>query len=227
MNEIKHIAIIMDGNGRWAKKRGMPRSYGHKQGENAVKKTIEKCYKEGIQTLSLFAFSTENWKRSQDEIEALFGLLAKFLSRFEVEAISREIKVRIMGDFSKLPQYLQEPISSVIENTKRFDKLIVNIGLNYGGRDEILRAVNIAVEKGEKVDADSFEKFLYTDGLSDPDIVIRTGGEFRFSNFMLYQCAYSELYFTDVLWPDFDEKELDKVIENYKKRDRRFGKITK
>ncbi|MEG1805039.1 MAG: polyprenyl diphosphate synthase [Clostridia bacterium] len=227
MNEIKHIAIIMDGNGRWAKKRGMPRSYGHKQGEASVKRTIEKCYKEGIETLSLFAFSTENWKREESEVNTLFEILAKFLARFEGEAIKREICVRIMGDFSKLPSDLQEPIASVIEKTKNFKKLTVNIGLNYGGRDEILRAVNLAVDRGMHVDAESFKTLLYTDGLPDPDIVIRTSGEFRLSNFMIYQCAYSELYFTDVLWPDFDEKELDKAIESFKKRDRRFGKITK
>lgn len=227
MNEIKHIAIIMDGNGRWAKKRGMPRTFGHKQGEAAVKKTIEKCYVEGIETLSLFAFSTENWSRDEKEVKTLFEILGKFLAKFESEAIKREIRVRIMGDFSALPSNLQAPILSVIEKTRDFKRLTVNIGLNYGGRDEIIRAVNLAVDSGKHVDKETFKKLLYTDGLTDPDIVIRTSGEMRLSNFMIYQSAYSELYFTDVLWPDFDGTELEKAIEGYKIRDRRFGKITK
>ncbi len=225
MNDISHIAIIMDGNGRWAKRRGMPRTFGHKAGETSVKRIIEKCYKEGISTLSLFAFSTENWKREQTEVNTLFEILGNFLKKYVKVAVERQIRIRIMGDYSKLPEKLQKPIVDTLEKTKDFSRLTLNIGLNYGGRDEIIMACNKAVALGKEITEEDFSKLLYTEGLTDPDLVIRTSGEQRFSNFMLYQCAYSELYFTDVLWPDFDEAELDKAIEWYQNRDRRFGKI--
>ena len=224
MADINHIAIIMDGNGRWAKKKGMPRTYGHKKGEDAVKKIIQRCYELEVETLSLFAFSTENWNRDEKEVSTLFEILGVFLKKFLSTAIERNIRIRIMGDITQLPTKLQAPILNVIEKTKTFNRLTVNIGLNYGGRQEIVRAVNYAVEHNMKVDDESFKALLYTDGLSDPDLVIRTSGEYRFSNFMLYQCAYSELYFTDVLWPDFDGDQLDRAIEEFAKRERRFGK---
>ena len=224
MADINHIAIIMDGNGRWAKNKGKPRTYGHKKGEDAVKKVIQRCYELEVSTLSLFAFSTENWKRDSKEVSTLFEILGVFLKKFLSTAIERHVRIKIMGDITQLPTKLQAPILNVVEKTKGFNRLTVNIGLNYGGRQEIVRAVNLAVENNMKVDEESFKTFLYTDGLTDPDLVIRTSGEYRFSNFMLYQCAYSELYFTEVLWPDFDGDQLDIAIEEFSKRERRFGK---
>ncbi len=224
MADINHIAIIMDGNGRWAKNKGKPRTYGHKKGEDAVKKVIQRCYELEVGTLSLFAFSTENWKRDSKEVSTLFEILGVFLKKFLSTAIERHVRIKIMGDITQLPTKLQAPILNVVEKTKDFNRLTVNIGLNYGGRQEIVRAVNLAVENNMKVDEESFKTLLYTDGLTDPDLVIRTSGEYRFSNFMLYQCAYSELYFTEVLWPDFDGDQLDIAIEEFSKRERRFGK---
>lgn len=223
-NNLQHIAIIMDGNGRWAKKRGLPRTAGHKAGEKAVKEVIENCYNKGIPYLSLFAFSTENWKRDSEEVKTLFTILAEFMKRFQKLAISKEIRIHIMGDITCLDGDLQKSLINIMEETKDFTKLTVNIGVNYGGRAEMVRAINLARESKEEVTEGNITKYLYTSEIPDPDIVVRTSGEYRFSNFMIYQCAYSELYFTDVLWPDFGEEELDKVIESFKGRNRRFGK---
>lgn len=225
MKEIKHIAIIMDGNGRWAAKQGKPRTFGHKKGEESVVKVIKKCLSLGIKYLSLFAFSTENWKRSEKEVSTLFLILSKFLIKFHEDANKYGIRVKIMGDIEKLPKYLHKPIFNIIENTKDNKKLTLNIGLNYGGRNEIIKACNEAIVLGKEIDEKSFSKLLYTSDLPDPDLVIRTSGEQRFSNFMIYQCAYSELYFTDVLWPDFDGEELEKAIESYSMRERRYGDV--
>lgn len=228
MNENKpnlnHVAIIMDGNGRWAKKRNLPRSFGHKEGKKSVIKIIEHCYRLGIPYLSLYAFSTENWKRAKEEVDGLMSLLKSFMEDFKTEAVERKIRVKIMGDITPFSKELKEAITEIEESTKDDCKLTVNIGLNYGSRAEIIRAVNLAIEKGQKVDEQSFGQFLYTFDLPDPDLVIRTSGEQRLSNFMCYQSAYSELYFSKVLWPDFDEKEFDSILEEYSKRERRFGK---
>ncbi len=224
MNKLNHIAIIMDGNGRWAQKRNLERSEGHKAGEETVKMVIENCYKMQIPYLSLFAFSTENWAREEKEVKTLFQILSVFLKKFLSEAIKREIRIKIMGDMSKLPKKLQTSLKDVIDKTKDFERLTVNIGLNYGGRDEIVYAVRNLVEKGENITKENISKNLYTSDLPDPDLCIRTSGEMRMSNFMIYQCAYSELYFTDVLWPDFSQKDFMCAIEEYNRRNRRFGK---
>ena len=233
MNRIpKHIAIIMDGNGRWAKKRFLPRTAGHKEGVNRVTEIVEAAYNLNIECLSLYAFSTENWKRPKEEIEALMDLLILYIRR-ELDKINRNnIRIQTMGDISKLPEKVVVEVKRAIEKTKNNTGMVLNIGLNYGGRDEIIRAVkNILsdVKKGklkeEDINADVFNNYLYTSGLPDPDLLIRPSGELRLSNFMLYQVAYTEFWFADIYWPDFTAEYLYKAIIDYQKRDRRFGGI--
>lgn len=224
----KHVAIILDGNGRWATKRGLPRTVGHKVGIEAVKKTVESASELGIEVLSFFAFSTENWKRDKNEIDAIFEILRNYLKENEEEYLSKNIKLMTMGDISKLPKDLYLKFEELKEKTKNNSGLIVNIGLNYGGRDELVRAFNLILNEGKKeISSQDIHKYLYTKDIPDPDFIIRTSGEQRLSNFMLYQCAYAELYFPKVLWPDFDKKHLIKALKVYSKRDRRFGGITK
>ncbi len=233
MNRIpKHIAIIMDGNGRWAKKRFLPRTAGHKEGVNRVTEIVEAAYNLNIECLSLYAFSTENWKRPKEEIEALMDLLILYIRR-ELDKINRNnIRIQTMGDISKLPEKVVVEVKRAIEKTKNNTGMVLNIGLNYGGRDEIIRAVkNILsdVKKGklkeEDINPDVFKDYLYTSELPDPDLLIRPSGELRLSNFMLYQVAYTEFWFSDVYWPDFKAEYLYKAIIDYQKRDRRFGGI--
>lgn len=222
----KHIAFIMDGNGRWAILRGLSRINGHKQGIIALKKTLHYVYELGIKYISLYAFSKENWKRPKSEVDGIMKLLEDYIDEDLSEMIEKNIRLNIMGDIFALKEDLRKKIINALEQTKTFDKFVLNIGINYSGRDEILRAANNAIKDGYKeIDDAVFEKYLYTQGMADPDLIIRTSGEQRISNFMLYQSAYSELYFTKTLWPDFSKKTLLKAIESYKKRNRKFGDI--
>ena len=220
----KHIAIIMDGNGRWATKRGLPRNLGHKAGIKAIERTIDAMIKFQIPVLSLFAFSTENWKRDKEEIDGIFSLVRDYLSENKDSFLKKGVRVVSMGDIKAFPDDLVSSLESVQEETKNNDKLTLNLALNYGGRADIIRAVNEVIkDKKTKIDEKDFEKYLYSYPLPDPDLVIRTSGEMRLSNFMMYQLAYCELYFTPVLWPDFGEKDLKKAIIDFQKRERRFG----
>ena len=224
----RHIAIIMDGNGRWAKRRGLTRNMGHKAGFENVKKIVEHAYELGIKFLTFFTFSTENWKRPQAEIDGIFDLVRNhFKNEDEVnKLIDNGIRVTTMGDITKLPEDLYKKLLEVKEKTQDGNKLTLNLAINYGGRDEILRAVNQAVKVGECLEKEEdFAKYLYTDSLPDPDFVIRTSGELRLSNFMLYQMAYSELYFTKVFWPSFGKKEFEKALIDFQNRNRRFGAV--
>ncbi len=221
-----HIAFIIDGNGRWAKKRGLPRTAGHRQGVFAVKDTIQNCYNYGIKQVSFFCFSTENWNRPQDEIDALFGMLRDFIHDDIVPYKEQGIRFLISGDITKLPQDLQQAIQNAVNETQDCNKMLVNLCINYGGRLDILRAVNSLLKQGKtEVNYLDFEKELYTKNLSELDLVVRTSGEQRISNFMLYQMAYAELYFTKTYWPDFDKKALDEALLDFQSRNRRFGAI--
>lgn len=222
--KLNHLAIIMDGNGRWAIKRGKPRLFGHKAGIESFKRVIKACGELGIGVLSVFAFSTENWTRPKEEVDGIMNLITEFCEQDLDNAITNGVKVVTMGDLSKLPQRLQDTLNNVIEKTKNNDKLTLNIGINYGARAEILRAVNNIIKDGIKeCDEQTFNNYLYTANLPDPDLIIRASGEKRLSNFMLYQCAYSEFYFPKVHWPDFNKKVIEKAIKVYQKRNRRFG----
>lgn len=227
VNKPRHIGIILDGNGRWAKKRNLPRIAGHKEGVFAVERMIKAAREEGIEVVSVYAFSTENWKRSRDEVDGIFALIDDAIDRNKDKLIENNIKLQIMGDKSKLSEGLQDKINNLIELTKNNTGLIFNIGLNYGGRDEILRATNICHEKypNKEITKEMFEAELYTAGLPNLDFVIRTSGEMRLSNFMLYQAAYAEFYFPKTYWPDFNKRFLKKALKVYSKRNRRFGKV--
>lgn len=221
-----HIGIIMDGNGRWAKKRMLPRIMGHRAGVDALKRVTKSAKKLGIKVISYFAFSTENWKRSKEEVYGIFDLILKHLKENYDEFVNGNTKIMTMGDISKLPKELYELLLDVTEKTKNNTDFVVNIALNYGSRSELARAFTNLAKKG-KVDitVDDIKNELYTANLPDPDLIIRTSGEKRLSNFMLFQSAYSELYFPKIHWPDFDEKQLKKAIIEYQSRDRRFGNV--
>lgn len=221
-----HIGFIMDGNGRWAKSQGKPRSFGHLSGAENVKRIVKTSFERGIKVVSVYAFSTENWKRPSEEINQLFSLLSIFLSTNESYLIKKEIRVIFSGDISKLPQDLYKKCVEVQEITSHFSDKVFNIALNYGGKQELVRAFNLLCKEGkEEITEEDIENHLYTKGLPDIDLVVRTSGEQRLSNFFLFQSAYSELYFTEKAWPEFDEEELDKAIEWYSQRQRRFGGI--
>ena len=222
----KHIGIILDGNGRWAQKRGLPRELGHKAGIEAVKKVVYAAKELNIKVISMFAFSTENWKRSKKEVDFIFDLLRGYFTENENEYLENNIQLRTMGDISALPEDIYKKLIEVKEKTKNCDGIIVNLALNYGGRADIVRAIkNIQADNVSDINEQTISNYLYTTGLPDPDLIIRTSGEQRLSNFMMYQCAYSEFYFPKVHWPDFDKKELTKAIITYQRRDRRFGGI--
>lgn len=222
----KHIGFIMDGNGRWAKLRGKPRTFGHQKGADAIYNVVNGCYKRDIKAVSLYAFSTENWSRPKEEVDKIFDLLAKFLKKHTKTLIKHEARLNISGDKSQLPEHLVKEIDKVIEKTNHFTQKTLNIALNYGSRTEIVRAVNNIIKEGvSDISEEEFSKYLYTANLPDVDLIVRTSGESRLSNFLLYQSAYAELYFTDVLWPDFSEEELDKALVWYDGRDRRYGNI--
>ena len=229
MTELKipnHIAIVLDGNGRWAKKQNRPRTSGHKEGAENVIRIAKSCKKFGVDTLTLYAFSTENWKRPASEVGFLMDLLIKFVNTKLKELIEEDCRLNFLGDLSKLPAKTKEACFDAIEKTKDNKSLVVNIALNYGGRDEIVHAFKEIIKKGYAIDDITEELIsdnLYTRGQSDPDLLIRPGGEIRLSNFLIYQLAYTELYFTDVLWPDFTEDDLREAILAFTKRDRRYG----
>ncbi len=232
MSVPKHVAIILDGNGRWAKSKGMPRNYGHVQGAKNVELICEEAYKQGIKYLTVYAFSTENWSRPDDEVNALMDLLRNYLKTCMKTAKTNNMRVRVIGDTGRLDKDLQSRIIKLTEATKNYDGLNFTVALNYGSRDEILRAVNRIIrdmqtgslEQGE-VTEDILESYLDTAGIPAPDLLIRTSGEQRLSNFLLWQLAYAELYFTPVHWPDFTGEELKKAIDSYENRDRRFGGV--
>lgn len=229
----QHIAIIMDGNGRWAKQRHMPRVAGHKQGMNTVKTVTIAASDLGVKVLSLYAFSTENWKRPDDEVNYLMQLPVTFFNTFVPDLVKNNVKVMVMGDTTKLPQSTQKAVNDAIEDTKDCTGMILNFALNYGGRDEIVKSVQTIaqlVQAGtmavEEIDDETIASHLMTNQLGDyqdPDLIIRTSGEQRISNFMLWQLAYSEFVFVDEHWPDFDQNSLEKTILTYQQRHRRFG----
>ncbi len=225
-NIPSHVAIIMDGNGRWAKKRGLSRIKGHKAGVKAIENALDTVLDLKIKVITVYAFSTENWIRPKEEVSVLMTLLFQFLKLQKKKLMEKDIKLSIIGDRSRLPDFVNREIDKVLEETKDNKSLIFNIALNYGGRAEILKAVKDLIEEGvkpEEVDENLFSSRLYTKNIPDPDLLIRTSGEIRVSNFLLWQIAYSELYFTEVLWPDFDTIEMLKAIVEYQKRERRFG----
>ena len=219
----KHIAIIMDGNGRWATKRNKPRVFGHNEGMKRVVDVVENSLNIGIKYLSLYAFSTENWKRPQKEIDFLMQILIKYIDDQLNKLVTQGVKINILGDISVLPEKVIQKIEYALDSTKVNDKLILNIAINYGSRQEILRAVNTAILDGEILTDDEFSKLLYTRNQPDVDLLIRPGGEKRLSNFLLYQMSYAELYFSDIYWPDFKLESLIDAIYWYQNRNRRFG----
>lgn len=232
MNVPQHIAIILDGNGRWAKAKGMPRNYGHAQGSKNVEKICETAYKMGVKYLTVYAFSTENWNRPQSEVDALMGLLRNYMKTCLKTAEKNRMKVRVIGDKTGLDEDIRTRIEELEEASRDNDGLNFQIAINYGSRDEMVRAMKKMVRdceegrlRAEDVTEERFETYLDTCGIPDPDLLIRTSGEQRISNYLLWQLAYTEFYFTDVLWPDFSKKELEKAIEQYNSRDRRYGKI--
>ncbi len=220
----EHIAVVMDGNGRWAKKRGLPRILGHRAGVKAVRNIVEVCAKLKIKILTLYAFSTENWARPKTEINSLMVLLKTYLRQELKNLQKNNIRLNVIGDISKLPQGTKTELDKVIKKTSKNSGLLLNLALNYGGRQEIVRAVNLLLgKKLKEIKEKDLADNLYTEGIPDPDLFIRTSGEKRLSNFLLWQLAYSELYFTEVLWPDFKENDFNSAIAEYQKRNRRFG----
>ncbi|MBI1908741.1 MAG: isoprenyl transferase [Deltaproteobacteria bacterium] len=229
----QHIAIIMDGNGRWAKRRDLPRIEGHRRGVNAVDEIVTDCRELGVRYLTLYSFSMENWGRPRDEIEALMELLKEFLIGKREKMIKNEIRFETIGDIARLPDFIRREISITKEATASLNKMVLTLALSYSARDEIIRAVNALIkEKGsgrfkdDFISQERFASYLDTREMPDPDLLIRTSGEKRISNFLLWQTAYTELYFSDVLWPDFNREELRRILEVYQTRERRFGKTS-
>ncbi|MWB95583.1 isoprenyl transferase [Flavobacterium sp. GA093] len=232
-NLPKHLAIIMDGNGRWAKQQGFLRAFGHENGTKSVKTTIETCAKLGIEYLTLYAFSTENWNRPKLEVETLMKLLINSLKKELVTLQKNNIKLNAIGNLDKLPKNAQKELLDVIEKTKNNTRLTLTLALSYGSREELVNAIKIISNKVKNniisldtLDDSIINEHLYTQNLPDVDLLIRTSGEHRISNFLLWQIAYAELYFTNVLWPDFKEQDLYEAIISYQKRERRFGKTS-
>jgi undecaprenyl diphosphate synthase len=228
-----HIAIIMDGNGRWAKKKSLNRIKGHTKGADAVREVTKACREFGIRILTLYAFSVENWKRPKEEVAALMGLLKEYLTKEREEMIQNNIRLCAIGRIEDLPPEVQRTLQETIRETAHCDGMILNLALSYGGRSEILHAVQTILRdfqkrkvQPEELTFQRFSQYLWTRGIPDPDLLIRTSGEFRISNFLLWQIAYTELYVTETLWPDFDRKELMKAIADYQSRERRFGMIS-
>jgi len=227
-----HLAIIMDGNGRWARERGLPRTAGHREGIKRIKEIVREAKKIGIRILTVFAFSTENWNRPKREIEFLFSYLNNFLDNYKKELIKEDIKLNIIGRRDRIKKTIIKKIEEVENLTKNNKSFIFNIALDYGGRWDIVEAarkmlLDIKKKKVEKIDEENFKSYLSLGNLPDPDLLIRTSGEQRISNFLLWNLAYTEFYFPKVWWPDFDKEELRKAIEVYSQRERRFGRISK
>ena len=231
-NIPEHIAIIMDGNGRWAKARKMPRTMGHKAGVETIRRILKEADRLGVRYLTLYAFSTENWKRPKDEVDALMKLLVQYLTN-EVEGLHKNgVILRVLGDMNALPEAVRDKINEAIELTKNNSGIVLNVAFNYGGRDEIVTAVKNMVsdiQNGkldeQKISEEVISNYLYTKDSPDPDLIIRPSGEQRISNFLLWQCAYSEFWYSNVNWPDFSEKDLQRAIYDYQNRDRRFGGV--
>ncbi len=228
-----HVAIIMDGNGRWAKKRFMPRLEGHRQGAKSVRRAVEFCRKNGVKFLTLYAFSTENWQRPESEVSGLMKLLSQFIDSEIDEIHKNDIRFNIVGETKQLPAFVKNKIERALAKTSENQTMVLTVALSYGGRQEIISAalkVHQALLSGclkkEDINERVFSSYLNTVDLPDPDLLIRTGGEIRISNFLLWQLAYTELYFTDVLWPDFDENSFWQAIEEFRSRQRRYGKIS-
>ncbi|WP_320047308.1 isoprenyl transferase [uncultured Ilyobacter sp.] len=218
-----HIAIIMDGNGRWAKKRGLPRAMGHRAGAKALKKILTHAGELGIKYLTVYAFSTENWKRPQKEVDTLMKLFKEYLKNEKNNMMKNGVRLMVSGKKEGVKKELLEEIEKTEKLTKDNDRITLNIAFNYGGRSEIVDAVNKIIKDGiTEVTEESFSKYMYSD-IPDPELLIRTSGELRISNFLLWQIAYTELYITEQAWPDFDESELEKALNTYMKRERRFG----
>lgn len=228
----RHVAVIMDGNGRWAKRRGMPRIMGHRRGVDALKDLLRCCRDWGIEALTAYAFSTENWGRPLEEVEFLMMLFERVLRQELHEMMQENVRIRFVGNLSALPLSLQAEIERAVQTTANNPGIQFTVATNYGGRQEIIQACRSIAEKvkqgliePEQVDEALFERHLYTAGICDPDLLIRTSGEMRLSNFLLWQMAYGELYVTDTLWPDFDRNEFHQALCAYQQRDRRFGKL--
>ncbi len=229
-----HVAVIMDGNGRWAKHQGLPRIKGHQKGVDVLKDLLRCCQDWGISALTAYAFSTENWKRPQFEVDFLMGLFERVLQRELAEMIAENVRIRFVGNLDTLPQSLQDEISRSMDSTKDNSTIEFTVATNYGGQQEIVQATRSIAQKvkegilePEDIDEKLFENHLYTAGLVPPDLLIRTSGEMRLSNFLLWQMAYAEIYVTKTLWPDFDRREFHKALSSYQQRERRFGKISK
>ncbi len=228
MNIPQHVAIILDGNGRWAKGKGMPRNYGHVQGAKNVENILSAAHDMGIRYVTMYAFSTENWNRPKEEVDALMNLLHGYMKTCLRTAKKNNMKCRVIGDISRLDEATQKRIHELEESSKEYDGLNFTIAINYGGRDEIVRAVKkMAADnvKPEEITEELFSSYLDTKGLPDPDLLIRTSGEMRLSNYLLWQLAYAEFYFTDIPWPAFTAKDLEDAVAYYNKRDRRFGGV--
>lgn len=232
MNVPQHVAIILDGNGRWAKSKGMPRNYGHAQGSKNVERICEEAWRLGIKYLTVYAFSTENWNRPQDEVDALMNLLRRYMKTCLTTASKNDMKVRVIGDITRLDEDIRSRILELEEATKNNGGLNFQIAINYGSRDELVRGIRRLAQDcvdnkqdPAEITEAVIERYLDTHGIPDPDLLIRTSGELRLSNYLLWQLAYAEFYFTDVPWPDFSKEELEKAIEQYNSRDRRYGGI--
>jgi len=232
-NIPKHVAVIMDGNGRWARQRGLPRHAGHREGMKSVREALEGSIEVGIEVLTLFAFSTENWNRPPREISALMGLLELYARKEKAELVSQGVQVHVLGELDRLSTRTRRAVNGIMDGTAGGKKLRLNLMISYSGRREILQAVRSLardVAEGtrdpEDIDDDTFQAVLFTQDLPDPDLLVRTSGEFRISNFMLWQLAYTEIHITPVLWPDFTRRDLYAAVLEYQKRDRRFGRVT-
>ena len=222
----KHVAIILDGNGRWAKEHGFPRTIGHSKGSKQVEVICRECVNLGIEYLTLYAFSTENWNRPQDEVDTLMDLFRKYIKKCEKDAVKNNMRVRIIGRREGLSEDIIDKIDNIEKVTKDFTKLNLTLAINYGSRDEICRAFNrLARQNKQEISVEDIIQNLDTKDLPDPDLLIRTSGEERLSNFLLWQLAYTEIYWTNTYWPDFDKKELLQAVEEYSKRNRRYGKV--
>lgn len=229
----RHVAVIMDGNGRWATQRGLPRIAGHEAGADSVRDVVRACGELGVEALTLYSFSTENWGRPDDEVDALMALLARYLEHEAAELVRSRVRLRGIGQLDRLPAHVRELLAEVTHRTRNNDGLLLTLALSYGSRAELVDAVQrIATEvsqgrlRPEDVDESVIDAHLYTAGTRDPDLLVRTSGEMRLSNFLLWQVAYSEIYVTDVLWPDFRRPELEQAFEAYARRERRFGRIS-
>ena len=236
INSVKlprHVAVIMDGNGRWAKRRGLPRIEGHRRGANTLKEMLRYCKDLGIETLTAYAFSTENWGRPTKEVNFLMTLFERLLQKELKEMEAEEVCINFIGDLTPLPETLQQQMRHSMERTKNNQGVFFNVAINYGSRHEMVKACRTIAQKvqqgelsADAINEDTIAQHLYTSASSDPDLLIRTSGEMRLSNFMLWQLAYTEIYVTDTLWPDFDRQQFDLALESFQQRDRRFGKLS-